>query len=96
MSGKFKVNSGHFWTSSKDDIKLLLEQCNSKNTNHVTKSSVNALRKYLAEKNLPILEEVLDCNLPDLLEQFHADARKKNNELCHTQTMNNIRPGLNR
>ena len=96
MSGKFNVNSARFGASSKDEIKQLLQDRNAKNTNRATKSSVTALREYLKEKGLPILEEILDCDLPDLLEQFYADARKKNNEFYHTQSMKNIRSGLNR
>ena len=96
MSGKFKVKTARFGTSTHQEISEILEGRNAKNTNKATKNSVSALKEYITEKQLPILEETLDCNLPDLLQQFYVDARKKNSDLYHTQTMKNIRSGLNR
>ena len=96
ISGKFKVKTARFGTSTHQEISEILEGRNAKNTNKATKNSVSALKEYITEKQLPILEETLDCDLPDLLQQFYVDARKKNSDLYHTQTMKNIRSGLNR
>ena len=85
-----------FGTSTEVEIKTIMQNRNAKNTNKATKTAITLLREYLAEKGQPILEEILDCDLPDLLRTFNVNARKKNNDLYHTQSMKNIRSGLNR
>ena len=87
MCDNFKINSGRFGSSTAEEMKLILQQHNAKNTNKATKCSVTALREYLKEKDLPILEEILDCDLPDLLEKFYVDACKKKSELDNTQSI---------
>ena len=95
-SGKFKVNVERFGASTEEDIAKLIEERNRPNTNRSTKQCVSILRQYLAAKNLSDVELLPDADLPEILKKFYADARKKDGSRYHTQSLKNIRSGINR
>ena len=95
-TGNFKVKTGRFGTTNQDEMEKILEERNSNATNKSTKIALNTLKAYIAEKKMTPLDETADQDLPQLLKQFYTDARTKDGELYHVQTMKSMRSNLNR
>ena len=93
---KFKPNSARFGCSGKDELKKIIEERGAKNTLKSVKMSITVLRSYLAEKNLPQLEDIDLDSLPSILEDFYANARQKDGSKYHVSSMKCIRSNLNR
>ena len=74
---KFKINTGHFGSTTEEEKAKLMENRNAKNTNRATKSSLRCLMNYLIEKGRPALSEISDDKLPSLLLDFYTDMRAK-------------------
>ena len=92
----FKVTTGHFGSTTKEEKAKLMEERNAKNTNKATKSAVRALISYLIEKELLALCGVSSDNLPELLLNFYTHMRAIKNELYNIQTLKCMRSNLNR
>ena len=76
------VKSDTFVEHSNEEIQELLEDSKSKNTKRSTNTALNRLRSYLQSKQMPILEEICDADLPELLTNFYTAARTKKQDLC--------------
>ena len=60
----------------------ILKKRNAANTDKVTGNSVNIIRKYLNEKNLPAdFESLYDKALDELLLKFYCEVRTSDGEL---------------
>ena len=92
----FKVNTGHFASTSEEEKAKILEDRTAKNTNRSTKTIVKCFSDYLAAKELPVLPELLDANLPQVLKDFYTNMRTKKAELYNTQSMKSMRSNLAR
>ena len=95
-SGNFKRVTGRFGSSTDEEIKQLIEEHNRPNTNKSTNQCVGIFRQYLQAKNFTDLELITDAELPNILKKFYADARKSDGSRYHTQSLKNIRSGINR
>jgi hypothetical protein len=75
-----------------DDINFILENRDAKNKKLVVKSSLNNLKAYCDEKNLPFAE-VEQMSPPDLCERirhFYASLWKQKGGLCLKKSMVSI------
>ena len=61
-----------FASVSEEELKVLIENKDSKNTKKITKTSVKILNDYLREKNL----EEPQTTLANILTKFYTGARK--------------------
>ena len=66
------------------------------NTQKATVSHVGHLRVYLEHNSLPILEEVLNADLPKILFDFYTGVEPLKGGIYSVQTLKCIRAGLNR
>ena len=82
---------------SEEDIKKLLEEKDSINTRKSTLLSVNILRAYLDDKQLPLeIELYTQEELDRVLGKFYVEARTKTGEAYKRSSLFNIRHGINR
>ena len=72
-----------------------MEEKDAANTKKATKSSLKAFTDYLKEKNYGILCEILDADLPDILDNFYMDLRKKDGDTYKLQSLKCIRARIN-
>ena len=79
MADDSKVSAiqSRFKSVSKEEKDKILNNAKAENTNKATEQWISVLREYLAEKNLPILEEILDNDLPSVLSDFYTEVKKK-------------------
>ena len=63
---------------SEDELCRLIEEKDSQNTRRATKASVKVFNEYLQEKNLDEPHHDDKVTLSNVLKQFSAEARKKN------------------
>ena len=96
MNTNFKVQLGCFGTSNEEVKAKILEERNAANTNKTTRTAMRCLHNYIQEKVRKTLEETNDLELPELLESFYADARKRDGKIYGTQTMKSMHSNLNR
>ena len=69
-------------TLTDQDMEGILKKRNAANTDKVTGNSVNIIRKYLNEKNLPVDYESLDDKaLDELLSKLYCVVRTSDGEL---------------
>ena len=84
-------------TLTDQDMEDILKKRNAANTDKVTGNSVNIIRKYLNEKNLPVDFESLDDKaLDELLSKFYCEVRTSDGELYKKSSMMTLRHGINR
>ena len=94
---KFKVNTGHFGTTTEEEKAQLIENHNAKNTNRAAKTSLRCLMNYLMKKERPALSEIANNELSGLLLDFYTDMRtKKTGDLYNIQTLKCMISNLNR
>lgn len=72
-----KKKTSHFGTTNKDKTTFILEKRRKPNTNRATKLWFSCFTDYLTEKELPAVEEITMEELPNVLEQFYSEVRKK-------------------
>ena len=65
----------------------ILKKNNAANTDNITGNSVNIIRKYLNEKNLPVDIECLDDKALDELLSNCVTSRKLLFKTCHMSTL---------
>ena len=94
--GKFKPILGRFGATNTDEMQKILEERNSSATVKSTKNAMTLFKAYLTEKELGLLEDLPNKNLPSILKSFYTDARTKNGELYHVQTMKSLQSNMNR
>ena len=87
ITGKFKPLTSRFGSSSKEIKEKLLDEADELNTKKATRSALNMLNAYIAEKGYQELENTPNFELPDRLENFYVSARTKTNELYSTQSL---------
>ena len=75
--GNFKVNTCRFGSTTEEEKENILQDCNAKNTNQATKSSLNCFIEYLVVKNLPEIDLLTNEQLPDVLLDFYTNMRTK-------------------
>ena len=86
--------AARFASVSQDDLNLLIEDKDAKNTKKATKASVKVFNDYLREKRL---EEPQDkTSLAIILKTFYAKARKSDGSSYSKSSLNSLRFGLNR
>ena len=96
-AGQENVKKRRFAVTSSSEKEKIREERNAKNTNRATSSSIAILQEYIAENTLTPLDEVPNCELPQLLENFYADAcTKKNFDRYKTGSFKSIRSNMNR
>lgn len=92
-----KEKKSRFKTVSKPKAQEILDERIEPNTQKATKIWMTCLREYLAEKNLPPIENIDSDDLPAILSQFYTELRKKDGEGEYkTSTLKCIRAALNR
>ena len=74
----------------------LLKHKDSKNTQKTTESHVQHFRDFLHQQSKPILEEILDADLPNELYEFYTCAKPIKGETYAIQTLKCICACLNR
>ena len=89
-------SKAHFGYTTNEDKKKLMEDKNAKNTNRATKSSIQALRDYITEKQLTPLDQTSNEDLLQLIENFYCDAHTKADERYNTGSFKSIRSNINR
>ena len=92
----FNLKFAHSGATIPEEKQELLEARNKKNTNHATKSNLKVQADCLGEKQLKTFEEFHDDELPDMLDTFYSDLRRKDGELYKLQSLKCIRAGINR
>ena len=84
-------------TLTDQDMEDILKKRNAANTDEVTGNSVNIIRKYLNEKNLPVDFESLDGKaLDEPLSKFDCEVRTFDGELYKKSCLMTLRHGINR
>ena len=73
----FNLNLGRFKTLSKGEKEMIMEGRSAENTVKATRLWVDCFREYLAEKNLPAIEDILDVDLPKVLFNFYTEVKKR-------------------
>ena len=94
--GHFKVKTVHFGAATEDEIEKLMEERGSKNTNKLVKEAIKVLKEYLKEKSLGELEQISKDDLADILKSFYTNARTKNGECYHLQSLKSMQSNMNR
>ena len=101
-----------FGDSSESDREKIIEDKDKENTKQATKNALNIFHEYIRNKKLGnVIEEILDSDLPKVLERFFTDIRqqkgrdsktledKKENvpgQRYQNTTLRGIRAGINR
>ena len=84
-----------FASVSSNVLEKLIEQKDCENTKNSTKSAVKIFRDYLFEKKLDIsFEHVSKPVLGNILGNFYVEARNKQGQVFHKNTVEFIRAGL--
>lgn len=86
--------AARFASRSEEEIRLLIDEKDSKNTKRSTKVCTKIFTDYLKEKAL--LQPENKQQLASILTSFYVEARKSNGELYSKSSLNAIRFGLNR
>ena len=93
----FKINTGHFGSTTEQEKRKILLDKTAKNTNRATEGAIKLLQQYLNNKQKGELCKISNEDLPQILEDFYTDMRtKKHHDLYTTQSMKCIRSNLNR
>ena len=85
-----------FLNIDKDEKEHILKGSKKQSTNKATVQHTNLLQLYLQKKRKPILEEILDSELPDILCDFYFSIRTKTGkETYSVQSQKCIQASLN-
>ena len=97
VDAPMKKKPKRMFKSVSNDKKKLLEGTKAASTHKATEIYVQALRHYLKEeKDIMLLEEVLDADLPDILLDFYMQIKPINGDTYAIQSLKCIRAALNR
>ena len=67
-----------FKTLSKENKDQIMRERKAENTNKATKMWMDCFREYLAEKNLPPVDQLKVEDLPPILKDFYTEVKPKN------------------
>ena len=83
-------------SESDENIQRILDERNAKNTNRATRSCMTQFREYVAEKNLPLIENIKNEDLPENLFKFYLQCHKTDGDDYKLQSLKCLRAGINR
>ena len=89
--------ASRFGNLNDDDIEEIIKNKDKKNTKKVVEKSVQVLRSYLQEKNMPDdFENLPEDELDNVLMEFYANARTKSGAFYKINSMDNLRYGISK
>lgn len=72
-----KKKTSRFGTTNANEKQDILDKRKKPNTNRATKLWFTCFTDYLREKELPEVKDITNEDLPNILEQFYSEVRKK-------------------
>ena len=73
----FDLNFGRFKNISKEKKEEIIRNSKAANTNKATDLWMNCFSDYLAEKELPKVQDIATDELPTILSDFYVEVKKK-------------------